>query len=169
MTTIFGFNWFDIAIVLVIVVSTLLSLSRGFMREAFSTLTWILAIWIGFRFSNNLASYFENYIHTPSLRVIAAFAIIFLVTLVIGALFAHLLSSFVNQTGLNGTDRLVGLIFGIARGILLVTVLLLVCTMTMFVNDPWWKQSVLLPHFMPLVEWLRSVLPESFTKLSHAI
>lgn len=165
--SIFNLNGVDFFIIGIILLSTLISLVRGFIREALSIATWIVAIWIGFLFSGQLAGYLVNYIKTPSLGIIAGFAIIVMVTLVIGALLSRLMSAFVVETGLSGTDRMIGMIFGFARGVLLVSVLILVGSLTVFVHDPWWKASALIPHFMVVVDWLRSILPDQVTKLFH--
>jgi membrane protein required for colicin V production len=59
-------------------------------------------------------------------------------------------------------DRMLGMIFGIARGALLVGVLLLLGSTTVFSQDIWWQNSILIPHFHSLIEWLRNFLPVKF-------
>ena len=82
-----SFNWVDALILGVLVISALISLSRGFIKEALSLVTWIVAGIIAWMFGGSLAHHFEPYIDTPSVRVIAACAVLFLATLLIGALF----------------------------------------------------------------------------------
>ena len=81
-----SFNWVDALILGVLVISALISLSRGFIKEALSLVTWIVAGIIAWMFGGSLAHHFEPYIDTPSVRVIAACAVLFLATLLIGAL-----------------------------------------------------------------------------------
>jgi membrane protein required for colicin V production len=70
-------------------------------------------------------------------------------------------------TGLSGTDRLLGMIFGFVRGVLLVTLLVFLIGFTAFTRDPWWQQSVLLPHFQHVATWLEQRVPAEVRNL-HA-
>lgn len=163
------FTWADLAIVGIIAVSALISLMRGFVREAISLATWIVAVWVAVRFAGILASHLSSYIHTPSLRAAAAFAGLFLVVVILGGLVNFLFSQLIERTGLSGTDRLLGLIFGVARGVLLIAVLILLGNFLNLDKDPWWKSSQLIPHFQILADWLQSFVPEQINQLSQAI
>ncbi len=118
-----AFNWVDALILGILVISSLISLSRGFIKEALSLVTWVVAGIVAWMFGGSLAHHFEAYLDTPSVRVIAACAILFIVTLLIGALVNFLLAQLVRATGLTGTDRLLGMVFGGARGLLLVVII----------------------------------------------
>lgn len=72
-----------------------------------------------------------------------------------------MLSALVNKTGLSGTDRLLGAVFGAARGILVISALLLVAQLTPSQQSGWWQGSVLIPHFAPIENWLKGFLPEA--------
>jgi len=91
---------------------------------------WGLAFWVALTFSEALAGLLINIFHTPSLRTIAAFGILFVITLMLGALVNYLIGQLVDKTGLTGTDRILGLAFGFARGTLLITVLLMLARLT---------------------------------------
>ena len=158
------FNFADYVILGVLVLSTLVSLARGFVREAFSLVTWVAAFWIAFTFCEAMSSLLVSVIHASSLRAIVSFGILFLATLILGAFINHLIGAFVDKTGLSGTDRVLGLIFGFARGVLLVTVALMLARLTPAPQDPWWKGSILIPHFLPIEMWIRSLLPEFVTQ-----
>jgi membrane protein required for colicin V production len=167
--TLMGLNWTDYAIIGVILVSTLISLMRGFVREALSLVTWGVAIWIGIRFSGQLSDLLARYISTPSLRLIASFGVLFVLALILGSLVNFLLSELISRTGLSGTDRLLGMLFGVARGVLLVSIMLLLAGMTTFSQDDWWKSSIFIPHFQPIVDWLHTFLPQKVTQLSALV
>ncbi len=96
--------WVDYVILGIICLSSLVSLLRGFMREAFSLAAWILAFWIGWTFFRDLAEHLV-WITVPSVRLGAAFAILFVITLILGALVNCLVGPLVDRTGLTGTDR----------------------------------------------------------------
>jgi len=153
-----SFNWVDALILGVLVISALISLSRGFIKEALSLVTWIVAGIIAWMFGGSLAHHFEPYIDTPSVRVIAACAVLFLATLLIGALVNFLLAQLVRATGLTGTDRFLGMVFGAARGLLLVVVVVGLLSLAPVQQDIWWKQSTLIPHFLLIADWSKNLV-----------
>lgn len=152
-------TWVDIAILAIIVISAIVSLLRGFVREALSLATWVLAFVVSFTFSSPLAVYFASWISVPSLQLAAAFAVLFLVTLALGAWINYLVYKIVEKTGLSGTDRIIGVAFGAARGVLVVVVLVLLAGLTPLPADPWWHQSRLLGSFVSMAVWVRAYLP----------
>ncbi len=153
-------TWADYAITAIIVLSIIVSLVRGFVREALSLITWALAFWVAFSFSSILATLLTNYIHSASLRQIAAFGILFLITLLLGAFINYLIAQLVDSTGLTGTDRVLGIVFGFARGALVVSLLLMMASLTPMPQEQWWKASLLIPQFQPIEAWLHSLLPK---------
>lgn len=159
-------NVTDYIILAVVAVSILISLVRGFVKELISLVIWILGFWVAIKFYHALATVFEHYIANSAIRHITSFTVIFLAVLILGALFNYLLSFIIIKTGLSGTDRLLGMIFGFARGVLLVAMLLLLISSTSFIEDAWWKQSILIPHFHGLLAWLKSFLPEKMANIS---
>ncbi len=152
-------TWADYTILSIVGISALISLVRGFVREAFSLAAWIAAFWVAWAFFRNLAVRLEPWIEAPSVRLAVAFGILMLATLLVGAVVNYLMGQLVDKTGISGTDRLIGMLFGAARGVLLVGILVLLAGLTAFPQDPWWKASVLIPHFQDLALWLRGLLP----------
>ncbi len=153
-----AFTWVDWAFIAIIVVSSLISLSRGFVKEALSLLTWIIAGAVAWMFGGALSQHLGGWIETPSARVIAACAILFIVTLLVGALINYLIGELIRVTGLSGTDRFLGMVFGAARGGLLVVVLVGLLSLAPVQEDPWWRQSVLLPHFLMVADWSKNLI-----------
>lgn len=153
-----AFTWVDWAIIAIIAVSSLVSLSRGFVKEALSLVTWIIAGIVAWMFGGALSHYLAPHIATPSLQVIAACAILFVVTLLIGALINFLIGELVRVTGLTGTDRVLGMVFGAARGALLVVVLVGLLSLAPVQQDVWWQQSSLLPHFLMVADWSKNLI-----------
>ncbi|MCQ4346712.1 CvpA family protein [Pseudomonas stutzeri] len=163
-----SFNWVDWSIIALIAVSGLLSLTRGFVREALSLLVWVAASGVAWLYGGALAGHLAPYIELPSVRVIAACAILFVVTLMVGALITHLLGALVQVTGLTGTDRLLGMVFGLARGALLVVIVVGLLSLAPVQQDPWWRQSALLPEFLMIADWSKNLVLGFFERSSSA-
>jgi membrane protein required for colicin V production len=147
--------------------SALVSLMRGFVKEALSLATWVIAFWIGFHFTNPLADLLANVVKSHTLRIPLAFAILFITTLLLGALANFLIAQLVVKTGLSNTDRLLGIVFGILRGLLVIAVLLLMGRLTTTLPQaPWWRSSAFVPYFEPLEIYLQGYMPKTVdTKL----
>lgn len=159
--------WLDYVLIGIILVSTLISLVRGFVREAFSLAIWVLAFWVSLTFFRELAVQLEGFIETPSVRLGVSFALLMLMSLAIGGLVNYLFIQLIERTGLSGSDRFIGMIFGAARGVLLICILVLLAGLTPFPSDPWWKASQLIPYFEELAVWLRSLLPPDIAAYFH--
>lgn len=159
-------NIADYVILGTIAVSMVVSLMRGFTVEALSLVTWIAAFVIARLFSLPLAVLLADFIDPPSARQPLAFVALFVMTLIVGALIRHLVKQVVNATGLSGTDRTLGTVFGALRGALLVVVALAVLSRTtQMPGDPWWQQSVLIPHFLLVETWTAEVGRELWDKI----
>ncbi|OGT08936.1 MAG: hypothetical protein A2X78_00070 [Gammaproteobacteria bacterium GWE2_37_16] len=159
------FTLADYIIIFILGASVLIGLMRGFVKEALSLTTWILAFVAAFKYNNAFVGYFSHYFQTPSLQIAASFTCIFIGVLLVGAIVGLLVRSIITQIGLGGIDHILGIAFGFARGSLIVGALLLLCTMTSFPESPWWKQSVLIPHFSGVVTWLRGYIPKNIGDL----
>ncbi|MDO6513223.1 MULTISPECIES: CvpA family protein [Neptuniibacter] len=150
-------NWADWTILTIIGISSLFSLKRGFVREALSLITWVSAFVVARLFSQSLSFLLEPYIQTPSVRLAAAFAILFIAALIVGALVNKLIGVLVEATGLSATDRILGIGFGAARGGLIIVAIVALIGMTPAINDQWFKESQLIPHFLLMEAWTKDV------------
>ncbi len=157
-------NWIDVAILIIISLSAVISLFRGFVREAVSLATWVLAFWVAISFSDKMAPLFESMIESPTIRLTVAFASLFLITLIAGALVNYLIGQLVQKTGMGGTDRMLGIIFGIGRGIVIVGVLVLLGGIPPLFEEVWWQESMLIKHFQDMAIWMRDFLPPDMAK-----
>ncbi len=156
-----AYNWVDWTIVGLIVLSTLVGVLRGFVREGLSLVVWILAVWIAFTFADGVAKdWLANHVANPSIRYALAFAGLFVAVLIIGGFINFLIGAAVDKTGLGGTDRLLGLVFGFVRGVLIIAVLILAISLTPAKVESWYTKAKLPPHFSWLVNWIHSLIPE---------
>ncbi|MDA0148044.1 CvpA family protein [Vibrio sp. LaRot3] len=144
-------NWLDIVILSVIGLSAVISLIRGFVQEALSLVIWFGAVFIASTYYSRLAVYFTK-IQDDMIRDGAAIAALFIATLIIGALVNYLIRQLVQKTGLSGTDRILGVVFGALRGVLIVSgVLFFVDIFTTLNQNDWWQQSQLVEHFQVII------------------
>lgn len=157
--------WLDMAIIVVIALSVLTGLFRGFVKELISLVVWILAIWMSIHFSDQLDPYLSSYIHQEAMRSGAAFLIIFFGTLLLGGIVNAVLSFILKKTGLSGTDRVLGMGFGFIRGVFIVSVMIVGVRMTNMPEDDYRRQSNLYAKFDPLVNSIASYVPTFISKV----
>lgn len=160
----------DWLIFAVIIISALISIKRGFVKEMLSLASWISAFIIARIFSGHLEVLLVQWIETPSARYGAAFGLLFAATLIIGAMINNLVGELVKITGLAGTDRVFGVVFGTTRGLILVMAAIYGLQMTPLSKDPWWNASFFIPHFELMVTWSKGILPgatETFLTLGE--
>jgi membrane protein required for colicin V production len=138
----------DWIIIALIALSALISLIRGFVKEAMSLVIWMVAFAVAVNFKESAAELLINMIDQPSIRQLAAFGGLFVGTLLLGSMVNFLLGKLVSSTGLSGTDRMLGLVFGVFRGLLIVLALVVILPSALPVDkDPWWQASALIPVF----------------------
>ena len=158
--------WIDYAILAVIGISALISLVRGFVKEAVSLIVWISAFFVASSFYVNLSTFLTN-ISDQLLRNAASIAILFITTLILGALVNYIIGQLVSRTGLSGTDRVLGIVFGALRGVLVsAAVLFFMDAFTPASSATWWQSSQLIPEFTLIVEWFFEYLKQSSSFLT---
>ena len=152
-------SWLDLVILGIIALSALISLIRGFVKESISLLSWIAAGIVAFRYFSAMAELLEPYLADPTIRNMAAFAVLFISTLIIGAIINFIMSQLVSKTGLSGTDKVLGVVFGGARGVLIVTMIVLLASLTPMPEAQWWQDSAMVGFFQQLAEWVKGIIP----------
>jgi len=157
-------NWADYTILAVLGLSVLMGLWRGFIGEVLALVCWVLAFWVAWMFGPPLAERFSASISTPSVRVLLAYVLCFVTVLIAGAIVTFLVRKLVEGSGLSGSDRLLGMVFGLVRGLALVTLVVLLMGFTPFRRDPWWNESRLLPNFELGARWIGDRLPVEVAK-----
>ncbi len=155
-------TWIDYLLIAIILVSVIIGLIRGFVKEALSLLIWIVAFIVAARYSETLSQLFANSIHNVPFRIGLSFIILLVVVLICGMILNFIIDKFVSHTGLGGTNRLLGLVFGFLRGGVLGAGLILLAQLTNLPTTTAWEQSILLPKFQPLAIWLKTLIPNDF-------
>lgn len=153
----------DWIIIGILGISTLISIRRGFIKEALSLLTWIAAVIISRLFAGQFSVLLEPHIETATFRLAASYLILFIGTLMVGGMINHLIGEVVKLTGLSGTDKFLGMFFGLARGgivVLLVVAGIHYIAPEAVKQDDWYQSSMLIPEFVRVVEELGPLLWE---------
>jgi len=153
-------HWVDIAIIAVIGLSVLTGLFRGFVKELIALCAWALAIWFGFKYSQSLDPWLSPYIQEHSIRTAAAFIIMLFTVLLAGGIVNAALSFILKRSGLNGTDRTLGMGFGFVRGVFIVALLMVAVKMTSLPYQQYAQESKLYTRFDPVVAVIYGHLPD---------
>lgn len=154
--------WIDYAILAIVGISGVFSLRRGFVKEALSLVGWIAALWIAIAYSGRVTPWLEGYVTVPSLRVVIGFVVLFVAVLLACVLVQRTAGALVVKTGMSGTDRTLGIVFGVLRGVVIVGLLVLLAGRTPLPRDPWWSESSFLPHFVDVARKMSVYLPDEF-------
>jgi membrane protein required for colicin V production len=136
----------DIIISVALVASIIVGFVRGFVRESISIATLVVAIWASLHFGPG----------------VWGALLIFGVVLAVGGLIGWGVSKLVRLSVLSGIDRLMGSLFGVLRGILLVALFVMGGQFFGFDNEDWWRQSRLGPHFEVVADWIKVMAPVGY-------
>ncbi len=150
-------NLADLAILVVVLLSCVLGLWRGLVREVLSLLTWVAAIAAVWLFGPGLAETMAAFIEQPLLRAFAAFVILFLGVMIAGAVLIQLISGVLALAGLTVVDRVLGTGFGALRGALIVCLVLFLAA-PVFAETGIWTESALIPFGLALIDWVPSLM-----------
>lgn len=163
------FNILDYIIFGILFISVVIGLVRGFVREAISLVTWFCAFVAAFKFSPWVAQLLHLAISHTMTRYVVSGLLIFVVVLIVGAIVSKLVHLLISVTGFGFLDRMLGFIFGAARGILSGAVIFLLIGVSPYQNADWVKQSELAPHFQPVVTYFVPLLPKDLTTMSTLV
>lgn len=153
-------SWLDIIIICIIGLSILTGLLRGFIKESIALLAWVVALWLAFNYSPMLAVHFQHYVHDVTMRTIIAFLIIVICTILIGAIVSTCCNMLMRKSGLKPMDRILGMVFGVLRGVFIIILLGVVLKITGISMDKYTSNSRLYPSLEPLIIWLYDFTPQ---------
>jgi membrane protein required for colicin V production len=154
-----GFDW---VIAVIFLLSIIIGVMRGFIREALSIASWILAFWLANTFCTQVGDYIGQYIDipAPAFRVSIGFALIFIGTLFLFSIVSYIISKLMVKGAIKGTDRVLGIFFGVVRAVAIVVVILLVARGMGMDSSEWWQNSNYLSYFEPTTDYVEQLLPE---------
>lgn len=151
--------WLDIVIIAFFILSILIGVYRGFVKETLSVASWALAAFLAFQYGERASLYIKPYVKQEPLDLAIAYVGVFLVCLILFSVISYIISQLFEATGMTGVDRSIGSVFGALRAAVIIVILILVGRFMAMDNQQWWMESQFLPYFEPLVEWFKSFLP----------
>jgi membrane protein required for colicin V production len=154
---------FDYFVILVVVLSAGLGIWRGFVYEIFALGAWITGIVCAVVFGQKVATWITFNID-EWLKIVVAYALVFIVVFIAVSVAGFVFTKIVRAVGLSPVDRGLGAMFGVVRGVLIVTVVVFLASFSGLREAAWWKQSASAKPFEVLAGVLRHRLPDSVTK-----
>jgi membrane protein required for colicin V production len=168
MTTVIA-HWtvLDYVIIGIIFVSLLLGLFRGFAKEIISLAAWVLGFFAALKLSPTVDQWLVPYLPHAMARYVLSMVGIFFVVVLIGCIVNKIIHAFLKFTGFGFLDHMLGLVFGLLRGLLFVVLILLLIRVTPFQQEAVFAQSELSPYFQPIVERFSANIPNDL-KVVHS-
>lgn len=149
-------NFIDYVILVILVVSFLLGYARGFLTEAIGLISWLAGLWLAWHFAPAVEPYLGGLVRDPPLSTWTARIVILFAVLVTGWLIASICSYFIQQSGISlMLDRILGVLFGVIRGIVLVSVLAMFGMQLQLNRTDWWEDSRFMPYAAEVATWLK--------------
>lgn len=161
--------WVDWVLLSALCISILIGVIRGFTREILGLATWILALIASLLLAPHAVQLLEHRISVPSIRIAAAYALVFFLGLVLGGVITAIVSSLVRKSPLSGVDRVIGGGFGAIRGLMIAVMMVWLVGMTPARQDPWWSQSLFVDKLQWLAQGFNRLMPQDWaTRLKPA-
>jgi len=152
---------FDFVVLAILAVSGTLGLVRGLLKELLSLVAYIVAFAAAIWWGPTVYGWLEPYIETSLLRMGLSYAAVFILVLLAVGLVNMTLSALIRTTGLSPADHGLGGMFGLARGLLIVLVLVALAGYTPLPDEPWWRDAMFSHSATEAVKHLKSWLPPS--------
>jgi len=152
----------DIIIAIALAASVVIGFVRGFVKEAISIATLVIAIWASLYFGPAVGELSDSWLGAVELQTWFGRILVFAIVLSVGGLLGWGISKLIHLSVLSGVDRLLGSAFGALRGILLAALLVIAGQFSGFDNDEWWLKSRLLPHFEVVADWIKVMAPKGY-------
>lgn len=158
---------FDYLVLFVLAASVVISTMRGLVREILSLLSWVVAFVVANMYGAQLAPMLPAMIPGDALRLMVAFAALFLGVRILMGLLSMAIGALIAASGLSLADRGLGGLFGLARGIVIVLFGVILCGMTSIPQQDFWKHALLSPMAETGVRTVKPFLPADFAQHVH--
>jgi membrane protein required for colicin V production len=155
---------FDYVVLFILACSTIIGIMRGLVKEVLSLLAWILALVVANMYSGALAELLPQAIPGQATRLIVAFIALFIGVRLLMMLLTMAFDSIIKASGLTLADRGLGSLFGLARGIVIVLIVVMVCSVTAIPQQDFWKNAQLRPLAESTAHTIKPFLPDDIAR-----
>lgn len=159
----------DFLILIVMGLSVILGYALGFWRSALSVLVWVVAFFVSMFMGPSMASAFGAYVSSPTIQLWLSYGVLFFVTMMIGMIARMILRLMLMTSRIGGTDRLFGALFGLIRGILIVTIFLWFTLLVGLNQSSFYTSSILGRYFEPLVHLISIQFPNATADITGSV
>jgi membrane protein required for colicin V production len=159
----------DYIILGILLLSAIMGLVRGLLREAIAVITWFLAIILAWSFGSSLEPHLGGVLVGSPLRIWAARVIIFVFVLLLGGAVSVILGHYVRVSMFAGMDKFLGFVFGIVRGVVIVGAFTIAVQAMRMDEDPSWQRSRLMPYAIGVADALRGIVGEKLERLEKSL
>jgi membrane protein required for colicin V production len=150
----------DVFLILILLGSTLIGILRGLVREAVSLIFWVVAIWAAWKLGPGVEPHLGGLLAEPNVAPWVGRLVILILVLLAGWVIGMLLSYFTRSLGLGLMDRILGLPFGMLRGLVLLGLIIIGGELLHLNHEEWWGRSKLVPYGETVGDWLRAMVGE---------
>ncbi len=153
---------FDYLVLIILICSVVISMLRGLVKEILSLVSWVAALVAANAYSQTLALWMPEVIPGNVMRLIVAFLVIFIGVKLLVAFIAMAFEQVIKATGLTMADRSLGALFGLARGVVIVLSVVLLCGLTAIPKQPFWVDAMFSPLCESAARTIKPWLPGDF-------
>ena len=154
-------NLTDYLVIVAILISAVIGAARGFLRETVAVCAWVIALFLAWHFSDLIEPHLGGLLSDSEVRPWAARIIIVALVLLLGAGIGAALGHFVRLSLFSGMDRLLGFVFGVLRGLVLLGVFVILGQLLRLQGEHWWRHSLLIPYGESIANGLRTLVGEA--------
>ena len=158
-------NLLDIVLFISIVISLIIGYIRGFVKETFSIFNWLLSAWIAFKYYSDFKTLTASLIKSNIIADAISFGILFLFSLITLTFLSNFISKNIKNSLLAPLDKILGMVFGIVRAILLITLIFIASNQLIWLNNTlpkWVNNSLSYPIIISIINNLKNILPNDF-------
>ena len=159
----------DLAIIIIVFISSLFGLQRGFVKELLSVVFLLLSCILALKYGGDFGSSLLSWVDSISFRFWSGVILLFFIFLFLGSLLNWGISKLIKMSLINGINRFLGMIFGFLRGCVLISLIVMLMQNSTFSVNDWWLDSPIIPYAEIFAEWMRIMIPENFDMINNDI
>ena len=159
----------DLAIIIIVFISSLFGLQRGFVKELLSVVFLLLSSILALKYGGDFGSFLLSWIDSITFRFWSGVVLLFFIFLFLGSLLNWSISKLIKMSLINGINRFLGMIFGFLRGCVLISLIVMLMQNSTFSVNDWWLDSPIIPYAEIFAEWMRIMIPENFDMINNDI